>query len=105
MQSNDRKLMHQFREHFGLSLAEVAQKADLSEATLSYWEAGKRDLSQHSMQNLRKAIVKAAEEKMKRLSDTRKMSKAAQEMISTSSILVNFTVGEHKQEDLQETKA
>jgi transcriptional regulator with XRE-family HTH domain len=105
MQSNeDRRVMRQFREHFGLSLAEVAEKARLSEATLSYWEAGKRDLSQDSMQNLRKAIVKAAEEKIKRLGDTGKMPKAAQEMIATSSILVNLTVGEQKQE-LQKAKA
>jgi transcriptional regulator with XRE-family HTH domain len=88
-----RKEFRQFREHFGLSLAEVAEEASLSEATLSYFEAGKRELSQDSIDNLKRAVVKVAEEKIERLRNITKMSFAVKEMINTSSNLVDFTVG------------
>jgi transcriptional regulator with XRE-family HTH domain len=54
-----RKALRKFREQAGLSLEEVAKRADLSKSMVSKFELGHRDLSPDAFGRLQKVVTKA----------------------------------------------
>jgi len=94
MKPNPQRLLKKFRQDFGVSLAELAGEAKLSEAMLSRFEAGNRKLSPEAWTRVLAAIQKLlAEEGARRKEDDARRKREREKAVQTTAALFTGVLG------------